>query len=86
MRRVTIGVNGADPAEVIFYYQQLPTEAKVSFQYVDEQGSPVAGLNSYSATLEEGVYDTAVYAATAPAGYLYSGASHAQIVIDQNGA
>ena len=84
--QVAIGVNGADPAEIVFYYQKLPTEAKVSFQYVDEQGSPVAGLNSYSATLEEGVYDTAVYAATAPAGYLYSGASHAQIVIDQNGA
>lgn len=84
--QINISTNGADPAEIVFYYQKLPTEAQVSFQYVDEQGNPVAGLNSYSATLEEGVYDTAVYAATAPAGYLYSGASHAQIVIDQNGA
>ena len=84
--QIAVTAGGADPAEIIFYYRQLPTEAKINFQYVDEQGNPVAGLNSYSATLEEGVYDTAVYAATAPAGYLYSGASHAQIVIDQNGA
>ncbi|MBR5545985.1 MAG: SH3-like domain-containing protein, partial [Clostridia bacterium] len=84
--QITVTAGGADPAEVIFCYRKLPTEARISFQYVDEQGNPVAGLNSYAATLEEGVYDTAVYAATAPAGYLYSGASHAQIVIDQNGA
>ncbi len=84
--QITVTAAGADPSSITFYYQLIPVEAQVSFHFVDEQGNPVPGLDSYSTTLGENTYDTAAYAIAAPAGYQYNGASAAQIVVNRGGA
>jgi len=84
--QITVTASGADPETITFYYQKLPVEASVTFYFVDEQGNPVNGLESYTITLGENTYDTAGYAAAAPSGYQYNGPSASQIVVDENGA
>ena len=83
---ITVGVEGAFPAEIVFTYAKIPAEASVGFSFVDQNGDAVPGLDSYTQTLSEGTYDTTDFVAAAPRGYSYSHPSDAAIVVDAEGA
>ncbi len=83
---VNITANGADVLEIIFTYQRNPVIAQVIFRYVDEQGNAVPGLEARTENLSEGAHDTAAYAVSDVAGYRYTGATAAQVIVSAEGA
>ena len=83
---LNVGASGADSSEVVFSYTKKIISAQVTFLYADDQGNAIPGMDARVETLGEGSHDTAAYAHTAPQGYLYSGVSAPQIIVDETGA
>ncbi|MEG0511788.1 MAG: SH3 domain-containing protein [Clostridia bacterium] len=81
---VVVDENGnANPNVVEFTYAPIPVAGKITIQYVDDQGNPVA--QERVEQLGANVYQSSMYAINVPAGYTYQGVSAETFTIDKQG-
>jgi len=86
-QNVTVDMNGANPAEVVFVYRYVapPVEpVDVTIRYVDESWNQIATPNSQR--VEEGTWPVFAAPSDLPANYELNGDNFQNVTVDMNGA
>ena len=84
---IVVGEDGTcNVTEVVYTYELVPVQAKVTYRYLDDLGQAIAALPEQVLTLSPGVYESASQRPEAdPAGYVYAGVDIAQVEVTADG-